>query len=109
VTTEAFVQSAASYPYLSHLLNAYFHQDALDDGATDDDIVREFAASSHPHDTLGVRADILRFLHQHAQDEDFIGSLNRTFKLDLAIGATDAEAKAWLSRVQRLLEELGAQ
>lgn len=100
--------SAATYPYLSHLFSAYFHQDALDEGATDDDIIRDFAATSHPHDVLGVRADILRFLHQHAQDKGLLGSLNRTFKPELSIGATDAEARAWLSRVQDLLQDLGS-
>ena len=101
-------QPTASYPYLAHLFSAYFHQDALDDGATDDDIIHEFVASSHPHDVLGVRADILRFLHHHSQDKDFLDVLNRTLKPDLAIGSTDAEAKAWLSRVQSLLQNLGA-
>ena len=92
------------YPYLAHLFGAYFHQDALDEGQTDDDILREFAKVSHTHDVLGARADILRFLHAHAQDKDFLGSLNATFTLDLSIGSTDAEARAWLIRADELLK-----
>src|SRR5687767_4194944 len=100
------MQAAHAYPYLAHLFSAYFHQDALDDGQSDEDIVRDFAETSHQHDVMGTRADILRFLHQHALDTDFLGSLNRTFKMDLSIGATDSEAKAWLTRMDSLLEEL---
>lgn len=100
------MQNAHQYPYLAHLLSAYFHQDALDDGQTDDDIVRDFAETSHPYDVLGTRADILRLLHQHSTDSDFLGTVNRAFKPDLSIGTTDAEARAWLTRVQELLQKL---
>jgi hypothetical protein len=96
------------YPYLAHLFSAYFHEDALDDGQTDDDIIREFVASSHEHDVLGARADILRFLHENASNPDLISTVNRTFKLALSIGTTDSEATTWLTSAQRLLQELGA-
>ena len=100
------MHNAHPYPYLAHLLGAYFHQDALDDGQSADDIVRDFAETSHAYDVLGARADILRFLHQHSTDTDLVGSINRTFKPDLSIGNSDAEARAWLTRVQELLERL---
>jgi len=96
------------YPYLAHLFSAYFHEDALDDGQTDDDIIREFVASSHIHDVLGARADILRFLHENAASTDLVSTVNRTFKLALSIGTTDAEATAWLTRAQSRLDELGS-
>jgi hypothetical protein len=38
-----------------------------DDGKTDDAIIREFVESSHTHDVLGARADVLRLLHENAQ------------------------------------------
>lgn len=94
------------YPYLAHLFSAYFHEDALDEGQTDDDIIRQFAASSHAHDVLGARADILRFLHENAVNPDLLATVNRTFKLALSIGSTDAEARAWLTRVQSALAAL---
>jgi CdiI immunity protein len=97
------VPAAHPYPYLAHLFGAYFHQDALDDGQTDEDVLREFSETSHAHDVLGTRADILRFLHEHAGDKDFLGSLNRTFTLDLSIGSTDVDARAWLARAESLL------
>ena len=100
------MQAAHAYPYLAHLFSAYFHQDALDDGQSDEDIVREFAETSHRHDVMGTRADILRYLHQHALDTDFLGGLNGTFKMDLSIGATDGEARAWLTRTENLLADL---
>lgn len=99
------MQTFHPYPYLAHLLSAYFHQDALDDGQTDDEIVREFAETSHPHDVLGTRADILRFLHQHSADVGLLESFNQTFKPELSIGTNDAEARTWLTRVQELLQK----
>lgn len=99
------MQAPHPYPYLAHLFGAYFHQDALDDGQTDEDIVREFAETSHAHDVLGARADIMRFLLEHAEDGDLLRSLNSIFKLDLSIGTNDAEARAWLMRVQELLRD----
>lgn len=95
------------YPYLAHLFSAYFHEDALDDGRTDDEIIREFAASSHAHDVLGARADILRFLHENATSSDLVDTANRTFKLALSIGTTAAEVRAWFTHAQSLLETLG--
>jgi hypothetical protein len=91
------------YPYLAHMFGAYFHQDALDDGQTDEAILREFSEVSHAHDVLGARADILRFLHEHPDDKDFLGALNGTFTLDLSIGSTAAEARTWLVRAEQLL------
>jgi hypothetical protein len=96
------------YPYLAHLFSAYFHENALDDGHTDDDIIREFVASSHIHDVLGARADILRFLHENAASTGLVSTVCRTFKLALSVGATDGEARAWLTRAQSLLQEIGS-
>jgi hypothetical protein len=101
------MRPAHPYPYLAHLFGAYFHEDALDDGQRDEDIVRDFVQSSHTHDVLGARADILRFLHENGSNSDLVGTINRTFKLALSIGATDSEARAWLTRAESLLKELG--
>jgi len=103
------VHIAHSYPNLAHLFSAYFHQDALDEGQTDEDIIRDFAETSHDYDVLGTRADILRFLHVHADDADFLGTMNRSFKPDISIAATSAEARAWLEHAHDLLQKLRAQ
>jgi hypothetical protein len=102
------VQTANPYPYLAHLFHSYFHQDALDDGQTHDEVIREFVETSHLYDVLGTRADILRFLHQHRADTDFLGTLNRTFSLYWSIGKTDDEARAWLTGVQNALQKMSA-
>jgi hypothetical protein len=99
------MRSAHPYPYLAHLFSAYFHEDALDDGQTDEDIIRDFVASSHAHDVLGARADILRFLHENASSPDLLAAVNHTFKLALSIGNTDGEAATWLTRIQGLLKK----
>jgi putative acetyltransferase len=97
------VSVAHPYPYLAQLFDAFFHQNEFREGKTDDDILRAFSDSSHPHDVLGTRADSLRFLREHGNDENFVASLYRYFQLELSTGATDADARAWLASVESLL------
>lgn len=92
-----------SYPYLDFMLGSYFHQDAYDDGDSDVDIVKNFLKTTHPYEQLGVRADIMRFLHLNRDSADFLTTFKRVFSPDIIIGRTDAEAKAWL---QKCLEQL---
>jgi hypothetical protein len=99
------VTAAHPYPYLAHLLGAYFHQDALDDGRTDEDIFRDFVETSQAHDILGARADILRLLHDHPSDEGILRRLHGLFKLELSIGSTDLEAADWLRRAEQLFRK----
>jgi len=97
------VSIAHPYPYLAHLLGAYFDRNALEEGQTDDDVFRKFSDTSPAHDVLGTRADSLRFLSEHASDGNFVASLYRNFQLELTSGTTDADARAWLARAERLL------
>ena len=79
------------YPYLPHLLGAYFHQDAFEDNATFESIVEDYKQTTHAYEQQGLRADIQQFLH-------------KTFSPDVIIGASDAEARAWLAQVLALLD-----
>jgi hypothetical protein len=91
------------YPYLDHLLGGYFHQDAYDLGHTDDEIVNEFKSHARDYELLGLRADILRYLHLHDDDPQLLRSFTRVFSPSISIGKNDAEARAWLRRVLQLL------
>ena len=93
----------AEFSYLNDFLGGYFHQDAYDEGQTDDDIVADFKASSWPYQRLGVRADIGRFLHQHGDHP--LAALETLFRPALTLAETDEQARAWLEKVQAALEE----
>jgi CdiI immunity protein len=95
-----FVQQ---YPYLSELLGGYFHQDALDDGESDEDIIRDFIATSHPYQRLGVRADVQRFLHQHRGE--LLKATAKAFAPAVTLGESEAELEAWLQKLERMLRE----
>lgn len=91
------------FPYLANLLGGYFHQDAYDDGDTDEDIMREFRKTSWDYQRLGVRADIQRLLHQHG--DHLVEAIQQAFQPAVIIGDTDDEARAWLTKIDRLLDE----
>jgi hypothetical protein len=92
-----------SYPYLSTLLGGYFHQDAYDDGATEEDIVRDFIGSSWDYQRLGIRADIKRLLHEH--DDHLLEAIQQAFRPAVIVGRNDDEARAWLLKIERMLEQ----
>lgn len=91
------------FPYLRDFLGGYFHQDAYDEGQDDDAIIGGFKTSSWPFQRLGVRADIGRFLHEHR--EHVPRAFERTFSPGVTVARTDAEARAWLQKVDRALTE----
>jgi len=90
------------YPYLEHLLAAYFHQDAFDDGETDEEIIRVFKTTSRAYEVLGARADIERFLAQHG-GRGLSRALNGAFRHQVVLGESDEEARMWLARTLELL------
>lgn len=89
------------YPYLSHLLSAFFHQDAFDDGETSDDVLRDFRRVAQPYEATGVQADIERFLHQNS--EKLLRSFEHTFHPDLILANSDDELRAWLNHALSVL------
>lgn len=91
------------YPYLRDFLGGYFHQDAFDEGQDDGAIVEEFKATSWPFQRLGVRADIGRFLHEHA--DGLLKAFERTFSPGVTLASTDEQAQAWLRKVDAALAE----
>jgi hypothetical protein len=91
----------APYPYLEHLLGAYFHQDCYDEGATNAQLVEDFKQSTHGYEVLGLRADILRFLHLHRGD--LKTAIEKAFSPDVSLGETDEGVEAWLISIERQL------
>jgi hypothetical protein len=89
-----------SYPYLSDLLGGYFHQDAYDDDATHESIMQTFRESSWDYQRLGVRADIKRFIHQHA--DNLLTDFKETFEPDIIVGESNEDTRAWLMKIESL-------
>jgi hypothetical protein len=82
------------YPYLDQLLGGYFHQDAYVDGDTDESILANYIQTSWDYQRLGVRADILRFLHNHPSETK--QAVESTFQPDITVGKDDAAVRYWL-------------
>lgn len=93
--------STEVYPYLEQLLGAYFHQDAFDEAASEEEIIRDFKASSWTYQQLGVRADIQRLLHEHS--DDLLDAVQRLFNPQVIIGHSNDEARAWLTKLDQAL------
>lgn len=89
------------YPYLSELLGGYFHQDAFDDGESDDDIIRGFIATSHAYQRLGVRANVQRFVHRHRGQ--LLKAWEKVFAPGVTLAESEAELGAWLRKLDALL------
>jgi len=92
-----------SFPYLENLLGGYFHQDCYDDGATDEDILKDFSSTSHDYERLGVRADIHRLLHQHG--DQLLDFVQHVFQPNIIIGESNENARDWFLRVAKALED----
>jgi hypothetical protein len=91
------------FPYLSNLLAGYFHQDAYDFDGTDEGIMLDYRRSSWDYQRLGTRADIRRLLHQHG--DHLLQAIQQALAPSLIIGETDDEARAWLMKIDRLLDD----
>lgn len=89
------------YPYLSELLGGYFHQDAFDDGESDDDVIRDFIATSHAYQRLGVRADVQRFLLQHRGE--LMKAWEVAFAPSVTLAENEEELAAWLGKLDMIL------
>ena len=89
------------YPYLAHLLSAFFHQDAFDDGETSDSILHKFKSVSQPYEAVGARADIERFLHQ--ESDALLDAFESTFAPDLILARSDEDLRAWMQRALDVL------
>lgn len=90
------------FPYLSQLLGGYFHQDCYDDGATNEDIMRDFNKTTWDYTRLGVRADIHRLLHKYR--DRLLEAIQQAFSPAIIIGETNDEARAWLLKIDALLD-----
>ena len=91
------------YPYLSELVGGYFHQDAYDDGESDENVIRDFIKTSHAYQRLGVRADVQRFLHQHRGE--LLKALEKAFAPGVVLGESEEELEAWLHKLDGMLVE----
>jgi len=59
-----------TYPDLAHLIGAYLNQDFDIYGGELEDAVRAFTNDDPPEYVAATRADIARFLHDHAENVD---------------------------------------
>lgn len=91
------------YPYLNELLGGYFHQDAFDSAGSVEEIIADFKTSSWDYQRLGVRADIRRLIHQHA--DGLLDLVQQAFSPQVIIGRNDAEARAWLLQIEAALAD----
>lgn len=90
------------YPYLAQFLGGYFHQDCMIHGETEASIIAEYIRTTHPYQRLGLRADVERFLHQHA--ENTLSQFEAAFAPDVALADDDVGLTAWLrALIQRLM------
>jgi hypothetical protein len=91
------------FPYLAGLLGGYFHQDAYEFGDTDEDIMREFRKTSWDYQRIGVQADIRRLLHEHG--DHLLEAIQKAFEPAVIVGNNNDEARAWLQKIDGLLQE----
>jgi hypothetical protein len=92
------------YPYLEHLLGAYFHQDCYDFGDTNEDILNDYVESNWPHQRLGLRADIERFLHAHP--DDAFEAMTKRFSMSAYPQLDNMSMAKWLREVALRLKSL---
>ena len=86
-----------SYPYLAHLLGAYLHQDYLVVSGSEEGAIDDFLALEPPYFGWGLRADLERFLDDHARAP--LAALEATFPGAIYVGEDDAAARAWVGQV----------
>ena len=94
-----------SYFYFQHFLSAYLHQDFMEVSGSLDGAIKDFLTREPRHLAWGLRADVERFLFDHAAAP--LADFNRVFPHAFHIGDDDTTARAWLTYVlERLAERL---
>jgi hypothetical protein len=87
------------YAYLAHFLGAYLHQDYVVVSGSLEGAIDDFLAQEPGYFAWGLRADLERFLAEHASAA--LASFNQTFPGAFHIGDDDAAARAWLEQVRK--------
>ena len=92
-----------SFPYLSRLLGAYFHQDWSVLYDTVEETITEFVQVSYPFEIWGTVADVDRFLVFHGATAD--ATYQSLFPRGPVTQGWGLGAKEWLEWIRRLLLE----
>jgi hypothetical protein len=93
-----------SFPYLEQLLGGWFHQDFDLAGGTIEAIMENYRSTAHPHDVMGVKADIQRFIHNaEANKADLEKAFVKQFNPDVLPAAWGMSTKNWLLYLNELL------
>lgn len=93
-----------AYPFLSHLLGSYLHQDWCDEFATIEEAVRTFVQGEGMDTASGAVQDIFALLmdSRFSQDPDWVLRSLGCYYDPTSAGIT---SRAWLVEVQRLLQQ----
>lgn len=95
-----------AYFYFAHFLSAYLHQDYIEVSGSLDGAVEDYLAQEPAYLSLGLRADVERFLAEHATAPR--AAFDRTFPGAFHIGDDDDTARAWLTHIlDRLAARIG--
>jgi hypothetical protein len=97
---------ASAYPSLTHLIQAYLHQDYDVVHGDETAAVRAFADHEAPEAVAGLAADVDRFERENA------GRLREAFlaayRDDLDPGANDADVREFLGMIRGVVEDARA-
>jgi len=91
-----------AYPQLAQLLDAYFHQDWSDDHDTEAEVVAAYLQSTWQDEVAQTTAQIEHYLRDHPTG--LLAAFEADFAPMISIGASDDEARAWLSGVRNQLQ-----
>lgn len=80
------------YPALTALLHGYFHQDWMEDGATEDEVLDGHVATTWRPDVERAIADIGRFMDEHRGAEL---AAFESMKADIIAGEDNGAVRGW--------------
>ena|ERR1700743_918010 len=105
-TYPAHWHDKTGYPYLNHLIGAYFHQDFDIDGHTLAEIIPVSKAGFTEQETQSTIADIQRFLADYGNsDADVAREFKRIFRPEITVeGWEGLTTRQWLLRIAELLQ-----
>jgi hypothetical protein len=82
------------YTHLAQLVNAYFHQDWMEEHETTDAVLEEFVQTNWDGDVLRLIAEIDDYLDHHPTNT--LEAFEADFNPMIIIGQNDTDARQWL-------------
>jgi hypothetical protein len=89
------------FPMLADLMGGWFHQDFDIEGGTLAEVMQAFCRVTPHTERAKLKAEIARFLLEHAEDLDM--SFEATFKPDVIPAALAGSTRAFLEQVRDAL------